>query len=52
MMTDCFQFLHAQGMGWMIAGAGGFRLLELGVLGLAAAALINYLRRGREPDPQ
>jgi hypothetical protein len=48
MLTDCFRFLHTQGMGWMVAGTGLFWLLELGLLGLAAAALVKYLRGGRD----
>ncbi|KUM25602.1 hypothetical protein AU467_25890 [Mesorhizobium loti] len=43
-MTSCLSFMSANGIGWMIWGAGLFWLLVLVLLGLAVAALIKFLR--------
>ena len=52
MTATCLHFLGANGMGWMMLGAGAFWLLVLALLILAAAALIKYLRFDRPPRPQ
>jgi uncharacterized membrane protein len=44
MMTDCFSFMNANGMGWMMWGMGLFWLLVLALLVLGVMALIKYLR--------
>lgn len=44
MMTDCFSFIGANGMSWMMLGAGLFWLLVLTLLILTAVALVKYLR--------
>lgn len=46
-MTDCFSFMSANGMGWMIWGAGASWLLTFGLLLLVIAALVKYLRSAR-----
>lgn len=52
MMTDCFSFMGANGMGWMMWGMGLFWLLVLALLVLGAAALIKYLRADRNASPR
>lgn len=47
-MTNCFAFMDASGMGWMMWGAGLFWLLTLVLLILAVAGLIKYLRAGSD----
>lgn len=51
-MTDCFSFMSANGMGWMIWAGGAFWLLVLALLTLGAAALVKYLRRDPPHPPQ
>lgn len=46
-VTDCFSFMSANGMGWMMWGAGLFWLLVLALPILGAAALIKHLRADR-----
>jgi tellurite resistance protein TehA-like permease len=52
MLTDCFSFMSADGMGWMMWGAGLFWLPVLVLLVLGAAALIKHLRSEQRSLPQ
>lgn len=52
MLTNCWQFLSGNGMGWMMAGAGVFWLIVLTLLILATAALIKYLRSDERASRQ
>ena len=48
-MTDCFSFMSANGMGWMIWAGGLFWLAVLILLAVGTAALVKHLRRDRQP---
>ncbi|HEY9567962.1 MAG TPA: hypothetical protein VIR38_07720 [Thalassobaculum sp.] len=52
MLNDCFSFMGANGMGWMMWGAGLFWLLVLALLVLTGAALIKHLRSERPASPR
>jgi hypothetical protein len=50
-MHNCFSFMSANGMGWMIWAHGLFWLLVLALLVLGAAALIKHLRTDVSNEP-
>jgi tellurite resistance protein TehA-like permease len=52
MMNDCFSFMGANGMGWMMWGMGLFWLLVLALLVLGVVALIKYLRAEPPAGPR
>jgi hypothetical protein len=51
-MFDCFSFMSANGVGWMIWAGGLFWLLVLALLVLGAVALIKHLRSDASDGPE
>jgi hypothetical protein len=48
-MLECFSFMNANGMGWMIWAGGLFWLVVLTLFVFGVAALLKYLRSDRKP---